>query len=55
MLKLLILDTGSGSVRVGGGVRQTIKGIGGVLSEQLSPERHIKEVKKEIKHLEKIE
>lgn len=40
---------------VGGKVRQTIKDIGGVLPEQLSPEKHIKEVKKELKHLEKIE
>lgn len=34
---------------VGGKVRQTIKDIGGVLPEKLKPERHIKEVKKEIK------
>ncbi len=40
---------------VGGKVRQTIKDIGGVLPEQLLPEKHIKEVKKELKHLEKIE
>ena len=40
---------------VGGKVRQTIKDIGGVLPEQLSPEKHIKEVKKELKHFEKIE
>jgi len=40
---------------VGGKVRQTIKDIGGVLPEQLSPEKHIKEVKRELKHLEKIE
>ena len=40
---------------VGGKVRQTIKDIGGVLPEQLPPEKHIKEVKKELKHLEKIE
>lgn len=40
---------------VGGKVRQTIKDIGGVLPEQLPPEKHIKEVKKELKHFEKIE
>lgn len=40
---------------VGGKVRQTIKDIGGVLPEQLSPEKHIKEVEKELKYLEKIE
>ena len=40
---------------VGGKVRQTIKEIGGTTPEQLPPEKHIKEVKKEIKHLEKIE
>ena len=40
---------------VGGKVRQTIKDIGGVLPEQLSPEKHIKEVKKELKHIEKID
>lgn len=40
---------------VGGKVRQTIKDIGGVLPEQLPSEKHIKEVKKELRHLEKIE
>jgi len=40
---------------VGGKVRQTIKDIGGVLPEQLPPEKHIKEVKKELKHFGKIE
>ncbi|PIP17850.1 MAG: DNA damage-inducible protein D [Parcubacteria group bacterium CG23_combo_of_CG06-09_8_20_14_all_35_9] len=40
---------------VGGKVRQTIKEIGGVLPEQLSPEKHIKEVKKEVKQLERVE
>lgn len=40
---------------VGGKVRQTIKDIGGTLPEQLPPEKHIKQVKKELKHLEKIE
>lgn len=40
---------------VGGKVRQIIKDIGGVLPEQLPSEKHIKEVKKEIKHLEKID
>ena len=38
---------------VGGKVRQTIKEIGGILPENLKPEKHIKEVKKEIKLLEK--
>ena len=38
---------------VGGKVRQTIKEIGGELPENLKPELHIKEVKKEIKLLEK--
>jgi DNA-damage-inducible protein D len=40
---------------VGGKVRQTIKDIGGVTPEQLPAERHINEVKKEIKQLAKIE
>ena len=34
---------------VGGKVRQTIKDIGGQLPENLRPEKHIKEVRKEIK------
>ncbi len=38
---------------VGGKVRQTIKDIGGETPENLKPEKHIKEVKKEIKFLEK--
>ena len=38
---------------VGGKVRQTIKDIGGVLPEHLPMEKHIKEVKKEIKKLAK--
>ena len=38
---------------VGGKVRQTIKDIGGELPENLKSEKHIKEVKKEIKLLEK--
>lgn len=38
---------------VGGKVRQTIKDIGGELPENLRPEKHIKEVKKEIKLLER--
>jgi DNA-damage-inducible protein D len=38
---------------VGGKVRQTIKDIGGELPENLKPEKHIREVKKEIKLLEK--
>ncbi|MEK7559001.1 MAG: DNA damage-inducible protein D [Patescibacteria group bacterium] len=40
---------------VGGKVRQTIKEIGGVLPEDLSPEKHIKEVKKEVKKLKKVD
>lgn len=36
---------------VGGKVRQTIKDIGGVLPEDLPAERHIKEIKKEVKRL----
>lgn len=38
---------------VGGKVRQTIKDIGGALPENLKAEKHLKEVKKEIKALEK--
>ena len=38
---------------VGGKVRQTIKEIGGTTPERLPAEKHIKEVKKEIKQLEK--
>ncbi len=38
---------------VGGKVRQTIKDIGGELPENIKSERHIKEVKKQIKLLEK--
>jgi len=38
---------------VGGKVRQTIKNIGGELPENIKPEKHIKEVKKEIKLLGK--
>lgn len=38
---------------VGGKVRQTIKDIGGELPENLRSEKHIKDVKKEIKLLEK--
>ena len=38
---------------VGGKVRQTIKEIGGNLPEDMKPEKHIKEIKKEIKLLEK--
>lgn len=36
---------------VGGKVRQTIKDIGGALPENLNPEKHIKDVKKELKKL----
>ena len=38
---------------VGGKVRKTIKEIGGELPEDLKPERHIKEVKKDIRLAEK--
>lgn len=38
---------------VGGKVRQTIKEIGGTTPENLPPEKHIKEVKKEIKQIGK--
>lgn len=38
---------------VGGKVRQTIKDIGGTLPENLPPEKHIKEIKKEIRSLRK--
>lgn len=40
---------------VGGKVRQTIKDIGGELPENLPTEKHIKEVKKELKQLGRIE
>ena len=39
---------------VGGKVRQTIKEIGGTTPEHLPVEKHIKEVKKEVKRLENI-
>ncbi|GEM_PF-3383978 len=39
---------------VGGKVRQTIKEIGGVTPENLPTEKHIKEVKKEIKQLKNL-
>ena len=38
---------------VGGKVRQTIKDIGGEMPENLPPEKHIKELKKEKKELER--
>lgn len=38
---------------VGGKIRQTIKNIGGVLPEHLKVEKHIKEVKREVKLLGK--
>lgn len=38
---------------VGGKVRQTIKDIGGTLPEHLPTEKHIKEVKKELKQATK--
>lgn len=40
---------------VGGKVRQTIKDIGGELPENLPTEKHIKEVRKELKQLKKME
>ena len=40
---------------VGSKVRQTIEEIGGTTPEYLSPEKHIKELKKEQKQLQKIE
>jgi len=40
---------------VGGKVRQTIKDIGGELPENLSAEKHIKEVKKELRQFKKID
>ncbi len=40
---------------VGGKVRQTIKDIGGELPENLPTEKHIRELKKELKHLGKTE
>ncbi|MEI6345747.1 MAG: DNA damage-inducible protein D [bacterium] len=38
---------------VGGKIRQTIKDIGGELPENLKPEKHIKEVEKDVKQLGK--
>lgn len=38
---------------VGGKVRQTIKDIGGTLPERLPTEKHIKEIKKEMRQLDK--
>lgn len=40
---------------VGGKVRQTIKEIGGTVPEDLPTEKHIKELKKEVKQLERLE
>lgn len=40
---------------VGGKVRQTIKDIGGELPENLPTEKHIRELKNELKHLGKPE
>jgi len=40
---------------VGGKVRQTIKDIGGELPENLPTEKHIRQLKKKLKHLGKIE
>jgi len=40
---------------VGGKVRQTIKDIGGIMPEDLPVEKHIKEIKKEVKKLETSE
>jgi len=39
---------------VGGKVRQTIKDIGGTLPENLLPERHIKELKSEVKKINRV-
>ncbi|MEK7501029.1 MAG: DNA damage-inducible protein D [Patescibacteria group bacterium] len=39
---------------VGGKVRQTIKDIGGILPEDLLVEKHIRELRKELKGLEKL-
>lgn len=36
---------------VGGKIRQTIKDIGGVLPENLKPQKHIKKIKKQNKKL----
>ena len=47
------LDARRTHFMVGGKVRQTIKDIGGELPENLKPEKNIKEVKKEIKFLDK--
>jgi len=47
------LDARKTHFMVGGKVRQTIKDIGGELPENLKSEKHIKEVKKEIKFGEK--
>ncbi len=49
------IDAGKVHNMVGGKVRQTIKDIGGKLPENLPPEKHIKDVKKEIRLLEKQE
>lgn len=38
---------------IGGKVRQTIKDIGGVLPENLKPEKHIREIKKDVRLLKK--
>ena len=40
---------------VGGKVRQTIKEIGGETPENLPTEKHIKEVRKELKQLKRME
>lgn len=40
---------------VGGKVRQTIKEIGGTTPEYLPTEKHIKEIKREVKQLERME
>jgi DNA-damage-inducible protein D len=45
------LDARRAHFMVGGKVRQTIKDIGGELPENLKPEKHIKEIKKEVKLL----
>lgn len=40
---------------IGGKVRQTIKEIGGTMPEHLPTEKHIKDIKKEIRRMENIE
>jgi DNA-damage-inducible protein D len=46
-------SAGQAHFMIGGKVRQTIKEIGGTTPEYLPAEKHIKEIKKEVKQLEK--